>query len=146
MGQSRLAPREVPDLTTTMTSMRSGVRPRLSAPGPILEHPHPALCAPSYDVDPMHADTVELAAALIGMMRATSGCVGLSAPQLGRNVRLFCLDVTGQSAARSSAGLVLLANPELLCVSGKVTMREGCTSVPHRAAHIERASEIIVSG
>jgi peptide deformylase len=143
MGESKLASREEP---SSMAAMGSGVRRRLSTPDPILEVPHPALCAVSYDVDPLAVETVELSAALIGMMRATPGCIGLSAPQLGRNVRLFCLDVTGQAASRSCAGLILLANPELLCVSGKVTMREGCTSVPLRGAHIERASEVVVSG
>ena len=131
MGQSKAA------RPGGATEMASGVRIRAGAFTTILEHPHPALARPSYDVDPRDPEIVELSAMLIGRMRTTPGCVALSAPQLGRNVRLFCLGVNG---------LVVLANPEILALSGDVVMREGCTSVPGFSGDLARARDVVLAG
>jgi peptide deformylase len=98
------------------------------------------------EVDPRSPAIVALANLLVATMRASPGCVGLSAPQIGENVRLFAMDVTGHRKAVSCAGLVVLANPRILSRSGNVVMREGCLSVPHLTGDVARASDVIVSG
>ncbi|MDX6210647.1 MAG: peptide deformylase, partial [Frankiales bacterium] len=76
--------------------------------------PERVLSRASLDVDPCDPSVVALAGDLVESMRAYPGCVGLAAPQLGDGRRVFCLDVTGHPKARSCAGLVVLANPELV--------------------------------
>lgn len=128
-----------------MTVMESGVRPCASASAILLEHPDPGLSKPSFNVDPFDLETVELAALLIGAMRI-AGSTSLAAPQVGRNVRLFCVDVTGRPGSRSCAGLIVLANPEILGASGMSVMREACASVHGLEGDITRPSAVVVSG
>jgi peptide deformylase len=124
---------------------QSGTHRRLLV-RPILEHPHPLLSRPSVEIDPRKPTVVALANLLVTTMRASAGCVGLAAPQIGENVRIFAMNVTGHKKARSCAGLVVLANPKILSRSGNVVMREGCASVPHLTGDVARAAEVIVSG
>jgi peptide deformylase len=113
---------------------------------PVLEHPDPRLARVSVEVDPLDPKIAELALMLVATMRVSVGCIGLSAPQIGENVRLICFDVTGHKKARTCAGLVVLANPRIITRSGNLVMREGCLSVPHLTGDVARASEVIVSG
>jgi peptide deformylase len=112
----------------------------------VLEHPHPLLARPSVEIDPKAPAVVALANLLVVTMRSSPACMGLAAPQIGENVRLFAMNVTNHVKARSCAGLVVLANPRILSRSGNVVMREGCMSVPHLTGDVARAEEIIVSG
>jgi peptide deformylase len=146
MGQSKPVGANASGDGRTMATMESGVRNRAASMTPILQEPHPALSRASYEVDPRDPETVEIAAILIGTLRTTKGCVGLTAPQLGKNVRLLCVDVKGHRLACSSSGLVILANPEILAVSGEVVMSETCASVSQLKGNIARASDIVVSG
>src|SRR4051794_5297213 len=134
-----LAVREQPAPTQSGTHARLLVRP-------VLLHPHPLLLRPSVQIDPRSPSIVALANLLVATMRAAPGCVGLSAPQIGENVRLFAINVSGHRKARSCAGLVVLANPRILSCSGNVVMREGCLSIPHLTGDVARASEVLVSG
>jgi peptide deformylase len=112
----------------------------------VLVHPHPALDQPSFEVDPRDPRVVEVAAALVGMLKLTLQCRGISAPQLDHPMRLICVDVTGHEAARSCAGLLVLANPEILSWSGSASMREECSSFPDVHADVVRASGVVVTG
>jgi peptide deformylase len=104
------------------------------------------LSRPSLDVDPCDASVVQLAADLVESMRAYPGCVGLAAPQLGDARRVFCLDVTGHPKARSCAGLVVLANPELVSGEDPRLGREGCQSVPDLTGDVARFRRVVVRG
>ena len=126
-------------------ALESGTH-RRAAVRPIVEHPNPTLARVSIEVDPRDRSIVELASALLATMRASPGCIGISAPQVGQNVRVFCFDVTGHKKARSCAGLIVLANPRVLSRGGNVVMREGCLSVPHLTGDVARAAEVVVSG
>jgi peptide deformylase len=140
MGQSKSAA----TAEGQMATMTSGVRRRATC-STLLEHPHPILSRPSYDVDVRDPKIVEIAAMLIGAMRVER-CLGLTAPQLGHSLRLFCVDVTGRPEARSCAGLLVLANPEILCLSGAVSAREDCVSVSDLSGDVVRASEVVLCG
>lgn len=143
MAQSKSSAATTLEITEPKTS--SGLHRRVALP-PILEHPNPALSRPSVEVDPTDPQIVSLANLLVAVMQRAPGCVGLSAPQLGENVRLFCIDVTGHRKARSCAGLVVLANPFILSRSGNVVMREGCASVPNLTGDVARAAKVVVTG
>lgn len=126
--------------------VQSGVHRRAARVGSLVTYPHPALDRPTFEVDAEDPEVVEVAAALIGTLRATPGSWGLSAPQLGHHGRVLCVDVTGHESARSQGGLIVLANPEILSISGTIMMREQCTSHPHVAADVTRARHLVLRG
>jgi peptide deformylase len=147
MAQAKLDSRDSRRLATTTTPapMESGTHRRVLV-RPVLEHPHPTLARPSVEVDPFDPFVVSVAAVLVATMRASPACVGLAAPQIGENIRVFAMNVTGHKKAKSCAGLVVLVNPRIVTSAGNVVMREGCTSVPHYTGDVARAREVIVAG
>lgn len=98
------------------------------------------------EVDPTDLGVYILAEAMVKLMREQPQCVGVAAPQVGRSVRLFVLDVTAHRKARSQHGLVVLCNPVVVERSGEETAREGCLSVPDLTGDVPRATQIVVSG
>ncbi|MGH9301995.1 MAG: peptide deformylase, partial [Acidimicrobiales bacterium] len=56
---------------------------------------HPVLAAVSIAIGELGGWTKELAIDLVDTMRASPGCVGLAAPQIGVGVRAMAVDVTG---------------------------------------------------
>jgi peptide deformylase len=67
--------------------------------------------------------------------------IGLAAPQVGKNIRLF---VIAEEFAESTGGVTAFVNPELLRASFKKTKEdEGCLSLPdvwHTVARSERVT------
>jgi peptide deformylase len=113
---------------------------------PVVHAPNPVLSRPSAPVDPDDPEVIALAVDLVETMRASPGCVGLAAPQLGEPVRVFALDVTGHPKARSCSGLVVLANPVVVEVGELRKGREGCMSVPDFTGDVGRPRTIVVRG
>lgn len=113
---------------------------------PVLEHPHPVLARRAVDVDPCDPRTVAIASMLIATMRVSPACVGLAAPQIGEDVRIFSMNVTGHKKAKSCAGLIVMVNPRIVASEGNVMMREGCMSVPHLTGDVARAAAVTVEG
>jgi peptide deformylase len=113
---------------------------------PVLRAPAPVLSAPAGLVDPLDPAVRALALDLIATMRVNPGCVGLAAPQVGVAARVFCLDVTGHPKARSCAGLVVLANPQIVAAGEPKRGREGCMSVPDLTGDVGRPRTITVRG
>jgi peptide deformylase len=96
---------------------------------PVRLAPDPALSRLAVEVDPRAPTTVALAEALVRTMRASPGCVGLAAPQVGVPARL-----------------VVLANPLLVAAEEPNRAREGCLSVPDLTGDVVRAGRIKVTG
>jgi peptide deformylase len=113
---------------------------------PVLRAPDPVLSRPSAPVDPDDPEVLAVAVDLVETMRASPGCVGLAAPQLGEPARLFVLDVTGHRKARSCAGLVVLANPVVVAAGELRKGREGCLSVPDFTGDVGRPATLVVRG
>jgi peptide deformylase len=109
------------------------------APDPVLSE----VCAAANPFDPA---VIALAEAMVGLMRASPGCVGIAAPQVGHPVSLFVLDVTGARRVDSCSGLVVLCSPVLVSSEGKEVRREGCLSVPDLTGDVSRATSIVVVG
>jgi peptide deformylase len=112
----------------------------------VLTAPNAVLARRSRDIDPRAPGVVSLAEELVTTMRASPGCVGLAAPQIGESVRLFCVDVTGHRKAKSCAGLVVMVNPRVIERSHDVVMREGCLSVPDFTGDVARAATVVIEG
>lgn len=112
----------------------------------VVRLPHAVLKARTDEVDPRDPQVVALAADLVETMYGSPGCVGLAANQVGQDVRLFCMDVTGHKKARSCHGLVVLANPSLVLAGSPEMAREGCLSVPDLTGNVVRAGHVVVQG
>jgi peptide deformylase len=112
----------------------------------VVHAPAAVLSTRADEVEPGDADLTRLAERMVQTMYGSPGCVGLAAPQVGRPVRLFCLDVTGQRKARSCHGLLVLANPVLVSADDPQHGREGCLSVPDLTGDVPRARRVVVHG
>jgi peptide deformylase len=112
----------------------------------VVRAPSPVLSTPCVEVDPLDPAVLELAADLLVTQRASPGCVGLAAPQIGIGLRVFSLDVTGHPKARICHGALVLANPVVLSATRHERGREGCMSVPDLTGDVKRATRLVVSG
>ncbi len=112
----------------------------------VVRAPHPVLSAPGPAVDPADPRVVQLCADLVATMRVSPGCVGLAAPQLGVAGQAFCVDVSSHPKTRTSHGLIVLLNAEVVEASRQDKGREGCMSVPDLTGDVKRASRITVRG
>lgn len=112
----------------------------------VVRAPHPVLATRCPPADPHDPQVVALADRLVALMRASPGCVGVAAPQVGRPVALFVLDVTGARRVTSCAGLVVLCSPVLERAEGREVAREGCLSVPDLTGDVPRAARVVVRG
>ena len=83
---------------------------------------------------------------LIDTMRASPGCVGLAAPQIGVGLRIFVVDVTDHPKTTTCHGRLVLCNPKLVLAEDKQLAREGCMSVPDLTGDVARAGRIVVVG
>jgi peptide deformylase len=112
----------------------------------VVRAPSRVLSASGLQVDPSDPVIVRLCADLVATMRISPGCVGLAAPQVGVAAQVFCVDVSGHPKARTSHGLIVLANAEIVEASRNEKGREGCMSVPDLTGDVRRAAKITVVG
>jgi peptide deformylase len=127
-------------VSLTLPTLPTGrVRDVVRAPNPVLSTPGPLL-------DPADPEVAQLCADLVTTMRVSPGCVGLAAPQLGVPGQAFCVDVSAHRKTRTSHGLVVLLNAEVVESSRYEKGREGCMSVPDLTGDVRRATSITVAG
>ena len=112
----------------------------------VVRAPSHVLSVPGSLVDPADPSVAQLAADLVSTMRVSPGCVGLAAPQVGISAQAFCVDVSGHPKTRTSHGLIVLVNAEVLDTSRNEKGREGCMSVPDLTGDVKRATKITVAG
>ncbi len=65
--------------------------------------------------------------------------VGLAAPQVGINIQLAVIDVTGEKKNQ-----LVLINPEIINMSGETQYDEGCLSIPGSFDKVIRATTVTV--
>lgn len=106
----------------------------------IVCYPHPALLTPTREVTP--EDAVTLGARIRELFRIMyeGKGIGLAAPQVAWNVRLFVMNSTGEAADER-----VLINPRILRHEGSETGEEGCLSFPGIFAKISRAAAVTVA-
>ena len=86
----------------------------------LTEYPAEVLAQVGKPVTKFDADLAALCADMFDTMYDAEG-VGLAAPQIGLNLRLFVMDCDGIK--------LIAANPEILSTEGEQTGSEGCLSV-----------------
>ncbi len=101
----------------------------------IITYPNPILTQPSQPItNPTDLEIKQLITEMTKTMRAHDG-VGLAAPQVGKNIRLFLVEI--------DHNLTTFINPEIQKLSGKETrMEEGCLSFPGQYLPIVRPSKV----
>jgi peptide deformylase len=112
----------------------------------VVRAPSHNLSVPSSLVDPADPLIVQLCADLVATMRVSPGCVGLAAPQVGVSAQAFCIDVSSHPKTRTSHGLIVLVNAEIVEASRNEKGREGCMSVPDLTGDVKRATKITMAG
>ena len=113
---------------------------------PVLRLPDARLSRPAEPVGAIDEEARRLGRDLVDTMRASPGCVGLAAPQIGVGLRAFCIDVTGHRKARMCHGMVVLFDPVLVSAEGIELAREGCMSVPDLTGDVPRPTSLVVRG
>lgn len=83
---------------------------------------------------------------LLETMATHPGCVGISAPQVGKAIRVVAVDVSRHRKTSVHHGRVVLANPVFLRVEGTVAGREGCLSIPEYTGNLCRSNRILIEG
>jgi len=101
----------------------------------ILEHPNDILRSPNTEVTDFSAYR-PLVVNMVHTMNKVKG-VGIPAPQIGENIRLFIALIDKQP--------IVVFNPKILEESEKIiTLEEGCLSVPGQPVKMTRPFEILV--
>ena len=98
----------------------------------IIHYPDPRLKKISAPVEKVDPQLKDLAAKMLELMREAKG-VGLAAPQVGKNIRLFVMNPTGEPNDNRVYVNPMLSDPE-----GDEASEEGCLSLPQINAQISR--------
>ena len=102
----------------------------------IVHYPDPRLKKPSARITDFTPALAELAGQMFELMRKAGG-VGLAAPQVGKNIRLFVMNATG----KPEDDLVYI-NPSLSEAEGDEEAEEGCLSIPELRVKIHRPKRV----
>lgn len=86
--------------------------------------------------------TVELVGNMFYTMHKASG-IGLAAPQVGIDLAMTVIDVSHVEGEEETKPLTLI-NPKIVDSHGKIVIEEGCLSIPHIRAEVERPEEVFV--
>ncbi|MDO5611677.1 MAG: peptide deformylase [Paracoccus sp. (in: a-proteobacteria)] len=107
---------------------------------PILIHPDPRLKKVADPVARITPEVETLAADMLATMYDAPG-VGLAAPQVGVNLRVFVMDATKDPEA--SPRPMVLVNPEIDWLSDELnSYEEGCLSIPDQYASVTRPRQV----
>lgn len=107
---------------------------------PILKLGTPSLQRRSAAVVDFGPVTQQIVDDMIETMHAAPG-IGLAAPQIGVDLRLFVLDL---SVGRTPSDLHVVVNPEIIQRDGMQLEEEGCLSVPGFEATVLRPMRLVV--
>jgi len=112
----------------------------------VVRYPHPILRAVCKPVPTVDENIKRLIVDMRETMNSHTGCVGISAPQVGVPLRIFVIDVSRKLGQKRNHGYVALVNPEITYSEGEKIAREGCLSIPELLGDVKRARRVIVNG
>lgn len=110
----------------------------------ILLYPDPMLKQVSAEISEFGPTLEEMLRDLEDTLEASSGCVGIAAPQVGILHRIVLIDASRNRKPVTNQGRLFLINPVIEYAEGSVLGREGCLSLPHLTANVMRAERISV--
>ena len=104
----------------------------------IVKYGDPVLEKPSATITKFDDELRQLADDMFESMNAAHG-VGLAAPQIGISKRIAVIDVTFKEDPDAK---IVLVNPEIIHVEGRITSNEGCLSIPEFREKVTRARKV----
>ncbi len=107
---------------------------------PVYGYGHPLLRKISADIDPTYPGLSELILNMFETMKSSHG-VGLAAPQIGLNIRLFVIDATpyAEEIDKQYPLRGVFVNPYIVEETGEPwTFEEGCLSIPDIREDVDR--------
>ncbi len=119
---------------------------------PIFKYPEPVLLQKAKPVTEFNEELVVLAKNMLYTMYKTPG-IGLAAPQIGKSIRMFVMDVDYEREKITKADgeeyfelsefqPFVIINPEIKNKSGEIIHEEGCLSVPGIYEEVKRANNL----
>ena len=95
---------------------------------------------PTKEVHKVSRKVQDLIHDLLDTMYAANG-VGLAAPQIGSNLRVFVIDVSMNDEPLNP---IVFINPKIIKKSGAVVSHEGCLSFPEAYTDVRRYKDVMV--
>ena len=105
---------------------------------PIVKYGQPVLEKPAEPVAVFDGELEKLVADMFETMYAAHG-VGLAAPQIGISKRIAVIDITFKEDLEAR---IVLVNPEIIHLEGRLTSNEGCLSLPEFREKVTRARKV----
>lgn len=106
----------------------------------ILRYGTPSLRQPSKEVHKISKKVKELVKDLLDTLYAENG-VGLAAPQIGENLRIFVIDT---STGDEPLNPIVFINPKIIKKSGAFISTEGCLSFPDVYTDVRRYKNVMI--
>lgn len=107
---------------------------------PLCVEPHPVLRALTRPVEAFTRDLQRLVRDLVETMGANDG-IGLAAPQIGSDLQVF---VANPSQERGRE--IVVVNPSMETAGGRVSIVEGCLSLPEVWGRVQRSARVRLRG
>ena len=108
---------------------------------PVLKYGAPELETESRPITQCDDELKALVQDMLETMYAARG-IGLAAPQVGINLRLIVIDLSG---GEEQGHQMVLVNPEIMEQEGSQEGEEGCLSIPGFTGVVERPARIVVT-
>ena len=112
----------------------------------VIKYPAPSLKKPSVEVREFNSWLQDIVKNMFETMYAEHG-IGLAAPQVGENIRLFVMDIQKPDPFQEGQVIhnkICMVNPRLTKAEGLINYEEGCLSCPDLIVEVERAKDIVV--
>lgn len=106
----------------------------------IIEYGNPILREQSKEVIKISKKIKTLVNDMLETMYHSNG-VGLAAPQVGENLRIFVIDV---SDPKGPINPIVFINPKIIKKSGAISSYEGCLSFPKAYTRVRRYANVMV--
>lgn len=106
----------------------------------VLVYGEKSLREPSKEVHKVSRKISDLVQDLLDTMYAQNG-VGLAAPQIGVNYRVFVIDVSSNDEPLNP---MVFINPKIIKKSGSIKSNEGCLSFPEAYTDVKRYRDVTV--
>ena len=106
----------------------------------VVKYGENSLREPSKEVHKVSQKIKNLVQDMLDTMYQQNG-VGLAAPQIGENLRIFVIDVSTQNEPLNPQ---IFINPKIIKKSGAVVSYEGCLSFPNEFGKVVRPTEVVV--
>lgn len=106
----------------------------------VLQYGEESLREPSKEVHKVSKKVQELVQDLLDTMYAKNG-VGMAAPQIGVNSRVFVIDVSKNNEPLNP---LVFINPKIIKKSGSCVAQEGCISFPEAYTDVKRYANVLV--